>query len=188
VRIADDLDRFKAAQEDPRHGFATALSELQTGGKRSHWIWYIFPQLAGLGTSSMAAKYGLRDVDEAIQYLRDPVLRDRLAAVTHAVAVHLSAAPASDARRPAEPPSLAALMGSEIDARKLVSSMTLFGALSRRMHANETHAGDAALARDADTILRAAEEQGLPPCAFTSARLAVAFSGMSSSDDPRRRP
>ncbi len=87
-----DLDRFKRAQEQPVDGFDTALSELQAGRKRSHWIWYIFPQLAGLGHSSMAVRYGLLGTAEAAAYLRDPVLRERLLAVTNAVTRSTAAA------------------------------------------------------------------------------------------------
>ena len=57
-----DLDRFRRAQT---RDYEQALGELQAGRKRSHWIWYIFPQLAGLGSSPMAETYGLRGVEEA---------------------------------------------------------------------------------------------------------------------------
>jgi uncharacterized protein (DUF1810 family) len=60
-----DLDRFRNAQDDPRAGFATALAELRAGHKTSHWIWYILPQLAALGRSSMARRFGLAGVEEA---------------------------------------------------------------------------------------------------------------------------
>ena len=50
---------------------------MRSGGKRKHWIWYIFPQLAGLGRSGVAQYYGIQDLDEACEYLRDPVLRSR---------------------------------------------------------------------------------------------------------------
>src|SRR6187402_2848253 len=100
------LDRFKTAQQ---HQYATALGELQAGRKRSHWIWFIFPQLEGLGSSAMARAFAVFGVDEAVEYLRDPVLRERLAAVTHTVA--------------SSPVPLRELMGSDVDARKLVSSM-----------------------------------------------------------------
>jgi uncharacterized protein (DUF1810 family) len=126
--VSDGLDRFKTPPDDPRSGFATALRELREGRKRSHWIWYVFPQLVGLGTSPMAVTYGLRDVDEAIAYLGNPLLRERLIAVTRAVA-------AKTAALGEQPVSVSDLMGSEIDARKLVSSMTLFGAIALRLNA-----------------------------------------------------
>jgi len=161
--VSVSLDRFRRAQDDPRSGFATALRELREGRKRSHWIWYVFPQLAGLGMSPMAVTYGLRDVDEAIAYLKDPLLRERLIAVTRAAA--------EKAAEDASP--LIELMGSEIDARKLVSSMTLFGALAQRLNAADPRDDYATLAADAGVILRAAEAEGLPGCKFTRERLKI---------------
>ena len=157
-----DLDRFKRAQADPTRGFAVAVGELQSGQKRSHWIWYIFPQLAGLGQSPLAMRYGLQGVAEAEDYLRDPVLRTRLLAVTAALANHLGPRPT---------PALAVLMGSKIDALKLVSSLTLFRAIARRLEEKEPHVDCAGLAQEADTVLRAASAQGIPECAFTRAQL-----------------
>ena len=148
------LDRFKHAQDGP-DGFAAALAELERGRKRSHWIWYIFPQLAGLGQSPAATRYGLQGVDEAMAYLRDPVLRDRLVRVTTAVRAQLERHPA---------PALVDVMGSEIDVLKLVSSMTLFREVARR-------AGDQDLAAGADSILRVAKGQGYPECKFTLRQL-----------------
>ncbi len=150
-----DLDRFKRAQEGPG-GFATALADLEAGRKRSHWIWYIFPQLAGLGQSSTAIRYGLQGVEEASAYLGDPVLRDRLFQVMDAVLGHLSRE---------EPVSLVQVMGSEIDAVKFVSSMTLFREVARRI-------GDRDIATRADTLLRAGDAQGYRACEFTLKELA----------------
>ncbi len=73
-----DLDRFRKAHDASRAGFAVALRELHEGRKTSHWIWYVFPQLAGLGQSPTAVHYGLAGPDEAADYLRDPVLGERL--------------------------------------------------------------------------------------------------------------
>src|SRR5690606_17445562 len=75
------LDRFHSAQDSPDAGFDAALRELQAGRKRGHWIWYILPQLAGLGMSGMSQRYAIRDAQEAVAYLQDPVLRDRLLAI-----------------------------------------------------------------------------------------------------------
>ena len=150
-----DLDRFKRAQDGPG-GFATALAELEAGRKRSHWIWYVFPQLAGLGQSSAAIHYGLQGVDEASAYLNDPQLRDRLLRVTTAVLAQLQRDPA---------PALVDVMGSEIDALKLVSSMTLFREVARRVN-------DQDLAANADAILQAAKDQGHRECEFTLKALA----------------
>lgn len=70
-----DLDRFRKAQE---HDYETALAELRAGRKRTHWIWYVFPQLDGLGRSSTARYYALCGLGEAKAYLADPVLGPRL--------------------------------------------------------------------------------------------------------------
>jgi uncharacterized protein (DUF1810 family) len=70
-----DLDRFVAAQ-DPV--YADVLAELEAGHKRSHWMWFIFPQVAGLGRSEMSQKYAIRSADEAAAYLAHPVLGARL--------------------------------------------------------------------------------------------------------------
>src|SRR5438477_13108780 len=108
------LDRFKAAQDSPGGGYATALQELQAGRKTSHWIWYGFPQLAGLGRSSTAQFYGVRDLAEACEYLNDPVLRERLRKAMSVVEAKLKAGV-----------PLEELMGGAIDSLKLVSSVTL---------------------------------------------------------------
>ncbi len=72
-----ELKRFTLAEEN--HGsFARAISELRAGRKTSHWIWWVFPQLAGLGTSGTATRYALSGRDEACAYLADEVLRSRL--------------------------------------------------------------------------------------------------------------
>ena len=143
-----NLDRFRLAQQRDYEG---ALAELRAGRKRSHWIWYVFPQLAGLGSSPMSETYGLHGVEEATAYVGDPLLRNRLLAVSNAVRAHVD-------REPAAP--LRTVMGSEIDALKLVSSMTLFREVARR-------ASDEELAAVADSILQAAKKQGFAECEFT---------------------
>jgi uncharacterized protein (DUF1810 family) len=169
-----DLDRFKSAQAGTADGFDAALRELQAGGKRSHWIWYIFPQLAGLGHSSMAVHYGVQGVAEATAYLRDPLLRERLLVLTRTVVKQLQ-------RRSAPP--LDQLMGSEIDALKLVSSMTLFREVARRLNTIEPLPDLADLAANADAILEAAAEQGFPACASTIRMMGD--EGSPSSDTSR---
>ena len=106
-----DLTRFHDAQAQT---FDTALAELRAGNKRSHWMWFIFPQLSSLGRSTTARYYGLEGLDEARAYLADPVLGDRLSQATKAVLMHAD-------RDAAE------IMGG-IDALKLRSSATLFRA------------------------------------------------------------
>jgi len=87
-----DLERFREAQDRRHPGFAAALRELRAGRKTSHWIWYVFPQLRGLGRSPLAVRYGLEGVDEALAYVRDPVLGQRLAVATAAVREHVASA------------------------------------------------------------------------------------------------
>jgi uncharacterized protein (DUF1810 family) len=104
-----DLERFVAAQ-DPV--WDDVLAELRRGRKASHWMWFVFPQVAGLGSSAMSQRYAISSLDEARAYLAHPVLGPRLREV---VALVL-AAEGRDADE---------IFGS-IDARKLRSSMTLF--------------------------------------------------------------
>ena len=103
------LKRFLDAQE---RDYEQALKEIRSGRKRSHWIWYIFPQLEALGYSSTAKYYGIRDLDEAKAYLAEPTLRARLIEISEA----LLSLPEND-------PSI--VMGYPDDL-KLRSSMTLF--------------------------------------------------------------
>ncbi len=70
-----DLDRFVQAQA---HDFEIALAEITNGRKRSHWVWYIFPQFAGLGFSAMSQRYAIRSAAEAQAYLKHPTLGPRL--------------------------------------------------------------------------------------------------------------
>ncbi len=77
-----DLNRFVRAQEDD---YATALSEVKSGRKRSHWMWYIFPQFEGLGFSLTSRRYAIKTLDEAQAYLAHPVLGSRLVECAEAV-------------------------------------------------------------------------------------------------------
>lgn len=108
----DSLDRFVTAQA---RDYAVALAELQRGRKTSHWIWYVFPQIAGLGRSDMAQLYAIADLAEARAYLAHPVLGPRLREATAALLAHAG-------KRDA-----VTILG-EIDAIKVRSSMTLFEA------------------------------------------------------------
>ena len=152
------LQRFKQAQSGS--GFESALAEIQAGGKRGHWIWYVFPQLSGLGMSSLSQKYGISDLAEAVEYLRDPVLCSRLLAITTAVAAQAS-----------QGVSLATLMGSTIDVLKLVSSLTLFGNVAKRMYSVDGVETHGALARIAGEVLAVATSEGYQPCGYTLARI-----------------
>jgi len=77
-----DLERFVVAQAAV---FPTVLAELRAGAKRTHWMWFVFPQIVGLGTSGMAQRYGITNVDEATAYLVHPVLGPRLVECTELV-------------------------------------------------------------------------------------------------------
>ena len=110
--MTHDLSRFVAAQTD---SYATALTELRRGAKRSHWMWFIFPQIAGLGRSDMARRYAIASADEARAYLAHPLLGARLVEATAAVV--------------AASGSAEHILGG-IDAVKLRSSMTLFAAVA----------------------------------------------------------
>ena len=106
-----NLSRFLKAQEED---YERALAEIRAGRKRSHWIWYIFPQLNGLGFSHMAHYYGIDGIGEAKAYMKDPVLSARLIEISEALLNLRSSDPG-------------AVMGYPDDL-KLRSSMTLFHA------------------------------------------------------------
>jgi len=105
-----DLERFRAAQAGT---IDAALAELRSGRKRGHWMWFVFPQMRGLGASEMSRRYGIGSLAEARAYLADTTLGGRLRACCEAL------------DRLDEGSDIAAVMG-EIDAIKLRSSMTLF--------------------------------------------------------------
>jgi uncharacterized protein (DUF1810 family) len=106
-----DLERFVTAQNSGGT-YRRAAAELRTGRKTSHWMWFIFPQIAGLGRSAMAEAYAIRDLTEAQAYLAHPVLGPRLIECAEIVASHRGL-------------SAEHIFGG-IDAIKLRSSMTLF--------------------------------------------------------------
>ncbi len=107
--MTDPLHRFVDAQRDSH---PIALAELRAGSKRSHWMWYVFPQVAGLGASAMAQTYAIADLAEARAYLAHPLLGARLRESVDALLQHRGR-------------DIAAILGS-VDAMKLRSSMTLF--------------------------------------------------------------
>jgi uncharacterized protein (DUF1810 family) len=153
------LERFHEAQAARAAGYDTALAEILAGGKRSHWIWYIFPQIEGLGRSSTARAYALRDLGEACAYLRDPILRARYEEIAAAVNEQLTRGIRVED-----------LMGSQIDALKMVSSLTLFRAAAEQLAREDSTL--ASLAERLATLLGQTSEQGYPACDFTLARVA----------------
>jgi uncharacterized protein (DUF1810 family) len=79
------LERFVSAQNGEYGSYPTALAEVRAGRKAGHWMWYVFPQVVGLGFSSMSQEYGISGLDEARAFLRHPVLGPRLIEITSAV-------------------------------------------------------------------------------------------------------
>lgn len=109
VYLDTDLMRFLDAQNKL---YLTAFSEIKKGKKQTHWMWFIFPQIKGLGTSSVANYYAIRDLKEAGEFLQHPVLAKHL--------VEISKLLLTFKRK-----SIESILG-DLDARKLRSSMTLF--------------------------------------------------------------
>ncbi len=109
----DSLERFVQAQAD---SYAQALAELRQGRKRTHWIWYVLPQLRGLGRSPMADHYGIAGCAEALAYLAHPLLGPRLRECVETVLAH-----ADD--------DVVAIFGS-VDALKFRSCLTLFATVA----------------------------------------------------------
>ena len=109
----NSLDRFLEAQE---RMYEIALKEIRNGEKESHWMWYIFPQLRGLGRSQMAYAYGINGLEEAKAYLAHPVLSARLIEISEALLEHTDII-------------IEDLIG-DLDVLKLRSCMTLFAFLS----------------------------------------------------------
>lgn len=106
-----DLDRFVDAQDRGRT-YDAAVAELSRGRKTSHWMWFVFPQIGGLGNSTMSRRYAISSLDEARAYLQHPVLGPRLLEVSTIVAQTQGS-------------TVEQIFGG-IDAQKLRSSMTLF--------------------------------------------------------------
>jgi len=112
IQMEQDLSRFIKAQEG---SYEQALSEIKSGRKRSHWMWYIFPQYKGLGYSETSKYYSIKDLDEAKRYLNHPILGERLRSISK----ELLALNENNANR---------VFGSPDDL-KLKSSMTLFATI-----------------------------------------------------------
>jgi uncharacterized protein (DUF1810 family) len=153
------LERFHEAQAKRSGGYDGALGEIRAGGKRSHWIWYIFPQIEGLGRSSTARAYALRDLGEACAYLRDPILRAHYEEIVAAVSEQL-----------VRGIRVEDLMGGRTDTLKLVSSLTLFRAAAEQLARQDPTF--ASLTERLSALLGQTSEQGYPACDFTLGRIA----------------
>lgn len=108
-RPPSDIDRFVDAQASV---YDRVVEELRDGRKATHWMWFVFPQLVGLGHSAMAAHYGIKDIEEAQRYLAHPVLGERLRHCVHLMRTH-------------EGKSARAILGTPDDL-KFRSCLTLF--------------------------------------------------------------
>ncbi|WP_411274705.1 DUF1810 domain-containing protein [Daejeonella sp.] len=109
VTTTQGFEHFHTAQ---KHNFARAFKEIKDGRKNSHWMWFVFPQLAGLGFSEMTKKYAIHDIPEASAYLADNVLGERLTSISKQILSH-------------KDKTAHEIFGSP-DDMKLKSSMTLF--------------------------------------------------------------
>jgi uncharacterized protein (DUF1810 family) len=158
------LERFHEAQVSRWAGYDTALAEIRAGGKRTHWIWYIFPQIEGLGRSSTARAYAIEDLAEACAYLRDPILRARYEKIVAAVSEQL-----------VRGIRIEDLMGGRTDALKVVSSLTLFRAAAEQLAREDPTF--ASLAERLTALLGRSGEQGYPACDFTLSRIASPTGG-----------
>ena len=109
MNLDDGIERFVRAQWDV---YQHALEEIKNGKKQSHWMWYIFPQIRGLGFTDYNVYYGIKDIHEASEYLNDPILGKRLVEISEAVFRHQGKTALEIFGKP--------------DDRKLKSCMTLF--------------------------------------------------------------
>lgn len=142
-----DLERFL---DGYGRAYDQAIAELNGGGKRTHWMWFIFPQVAGLGTSPTAVHYAIHDRTEAEAFLRDPGLGPRYRTLVDAVWRQVTGGV-----------TLRELFGRP-DDQKLVSSLTLFAAVADDLGDEWT-----ATVSRANEILDHAHAQGLPRCTVT---------------------
>lgn len=113
MNLADGIGRYLSAQENV---YQQALDEIKKGKKQSHWMWFVFPQIRGLGFTEYNVYYGLKNLDEAAEYLNHPVLGKRLIEISKALLQQQGKTALEIFGKP--------------DERKLKSSMTLFGLLA----------------------------------------------------------
>lgn len=150
---SNNLVRFHKAQDKY---YNQAFKEIKTGKKTGHWIWYIFPQIKGLGKSSNSSEYGISDFNEACDYLNDPKLFKRYVTMVKLVESQLKI-------------PIKKLMGSDTDAQKFASSLTLFqsAATYLSLQSNDTSQELKDFERCCTKILDAIAKQGYPRCQNT---------------------
>ena len=149
---------------------------MQQGHKRSHWIWYIFPNLKGLGHSPTSVKYGIPSIAMATSYLEHPQLRKNLLEITDVVHNQIVV----------NKVQVDELMGSDVDAQKLVSSLTLFSPVAKRLKERKPD-----LEKPLGEFVKQAEEtlneiqrtSNMPRCAFTLQALKKYFLQENSKTD-----
>ena len=150
------LGRFVEAHEDD---FDRALGEIEAGRKRSHWMWYILPQVDGLGASAISRRYAIESVSEAEAFLLHPVLGEHYCRIIDAVWRQVVE----------QGVTIHQLFGSPDDV-KLVSSLTLFAGVARRLALPPPEL--TTFLANADDILRVAHARGLARCTITETFLA----------------
>lgn len=151
------LQRFHEAQTT-NNSFETARKEIQDGRKRSHWIWYIFPQLRSSWTiSDTAKKYAIADFEEALAFFNDTTLFERYQIMVGLVLQQLNTPGVC----------VVVLMGGDVDALKLASSLTLFEAVSARLSQSATDDKFVVFKGLCDAIFKVIEPQGFGRCKNT---------------------
>ena len=155
-----NIDRFLTAQNRGR-SFLNAKLEIDNGRKKSHWIWYIFPQIDGMGRSGMAEKYAIANLSEACEYLSNSSLlrryQDILISVNDKLTDHVD---------------VVQLMGSHIDALKLTSSLTLFEAAAQYLSQTKPQQNEfQQFAILCSNTLNLLTNQGFPKCEYTLSKL-----------------
>ncbi len=152
-----NLQRFIAAQ-NAGNTYQKALKEIERGRKTNHWIWYVFPQIQGMGKSYNSKTYALSDLNEAQAYLLDPLLYSRYQTILFAAHEQLQ-----------KGTPINVLMGSQIDAQKLNSSLTLFEIASFSLaHTDEKYK---TLGKLCSSTLDIIKQQGIEKCRYTQKKL-----------------
>jgi uncharacterized protein (DUF1810 family) len=158
--IMAGLHRFHDAQQGRNSGlpsFNQAYAEIQQGSKKSHWIWYILPQFKNLGASQLAQKYAIQNAQEACDYLREPKLFDNYYKIVTKILLQI------------QHTSIHHVMGSSIDAQKLMSSLTLFKEIAEYLDAQQKGQFHdyKDLAKKCEQILASGANELLFPCEKT---------------------